>query len=172
MAEPYIGEIRIVSFNFAPKGWFDCNGQMLQAAQFKALFSVLGTRYGGDGKTTFALPNFPNAAAVGQGQGPGLTAYKVGDAGGASQVILNEAQLAGHTHQGYASRESADVQAPGPDRALARSTPGNAYQGEADAARMAPAATSTVGKTEPHNNMPPSLVFRFCIAYEGVYPDR
>lgn len=172
MAEPYIGEIRVFSFEFAPKDWLDCNGRLVPVAQYQRLFTVIGNRYGGDGRNTFATPNLQDMAALGQGQGQNLSPYRVGDTGGATEVTLTESQMPQHTHQGYCNREPAEIQAPASDRALSHSTPGNAYQGEADLVRMNPQTTSTVGAGKPHNNMPPVQVLRFCICHEGVYPNR
>lgn len=174
MADNFLGEIRVFSFSYAPVGWADCNGQTLPIPQNVQLFSLLGNRYGGDGRTNFALPDLQGAAVVSQGQGQGLLRYDVGDKGGAPDVTLRESEIPGHTHQGRASSEPADIQSPGPDRSLARSSPGFAYQGNAseDLVRMSPQASSTVGSGAPHNNMPPSQVLRYCIALQGIFPNR
>ncbi len=172
MAEPYVGEIRVVGFDYAPMGWLECDGALYPVGRFEALASIIGNRYGGDGKSNFAVPNFKDLAAVGQGQGPGLSPYRLAERGGVTQVTLEEGHVPLHTHQPFASNEPAEVQAPGPDRALARSTPGNAYQGEADLVEMNEAATSRVGEDASHNNLPPIQVLRFCIAHDGVFPPR
>lgn len=171
--DPFLAEIRAFSFKFPPKGWADCNGQMLPVSQNIALFSVIDKRFGGDGKTNFALPSLEGRAPVGQGQGPGLGPYEVGDEGGALAVTLKSTETA-HTHQAQASREAANVQAPGPDRALARSSPGYAYQGDASSelVKMNPQSTNFAGGDAPHSNISPCMVLRFCIALHGVYPDR
>lgn len=174
MAENFIGEIRIVGFPYAPKGWADCDGRLMPITQNTALFAILDKRFGGDGKQTFALPNFKGRAAVGQGKGEGLVNYDVGDQGGALEVTLKEAELPYHTHQGQASSNEANVQAPGPDRALARSTPGFAYQGntQEDMVKMSPQSTSSVGSGKAHTNISPCTVMRYCIALQGTFPPR
>lgn len=169
--DPYIGEIRVFSFSFAPKDWLDCDGRLVSTDQYTKLFSLLGYRYGGEGRS-FALPDLRDTAALCQGQGQNLSPYKLGDKGGTAEVTLKEQDLPVHTHQGYSNREPAEVQAPGPDRVLAHSTPGNAYQGPADLVRMNAQTASIAGSGAPHNNMPPAQVLRFCIAYEGEFPPR
>lgn len=171
--DPFIAEIRAFGFTYAPKGWAECSGQLLPVSQNIALFDLLGTRFGGDGKSNFALPNLNAKAPVGQGQGPGLSPYEVGDEGGTLTVTLKESETA-HTHQAQASKEPANVQAPGPDRALARSTPGYAYQGNtsSELVRMNPQSTNFAGADAAHSNISPCTVMRFCIALQGVFPDR
>jgi len=168
----FIGEIRVFSFSFAPYGWAECNGQTMPVRQNPQLFALLGTRYGGDGTNFFGLPNLRDATAINQGAGQGLSRYGVGDKGGTPEVTLREAEMATHTHQPQATNEPADLPTPGPDRALARSAPGYAYQGEIskDLVRMSPQSTTPVGSGGPHNNMAPSLVLRFCIALRGAVP--
>lgn len=172
MADNFVGEIRVFGFDFAPNGWADCNGQILPIPQNQKLFSLLGNRYGGDGKANFALPNLKDSTVISQGKGENLSPYGVGDKGGVFEVTLAEREMAIHTHQGQATTEPADIQAPGPDRALARSTPGYAYQGEVskDLVRMNPQTTTPVGSGGAHNNMPPAQVLRFCIAMVGEEP--
>lgn len=172
--DPFISEIRAFGFTFAPKGWAECGGQILPVPQNTALFKLLGNRFGGDGKATFALPDLKAKAPVGQGQGPGLAPYEVGDEGGALTVTLKEPEIA-HTHQATASSEPANVQAPGPDRALARSTPGYAYQGNttSELVKMHPQSTTTFsGGSGAHSNIAPCTVMRFCIALQGTFPDH
>ncbi len=172
MADNFLGEIRVFSFDFAPNGWAECNGQTLPIPQNQRLFSIIGNRFGGDGKANFALPNLKDSTVISQGKGENLSPYGVGDKGGVFEVILTEREMAIHTHQGQATTEPADVQAPGPDRSLARSTPGYAYQGEIsqDLVRMNPQSTTPVGSNGAHNNMPPAQVLRFCIALVGEAP--
>jgi microcystin-dependent protein len=173
--DPFVAEIRVFSFDFAPKGWAECSGQLLPVSQNKALFSLLEFRFGGDDKNVFRLPYLNAKAPVGQGQGPGMSLYEVGDEGGALTVQLKGPETA-HTHQAQASNEPAEVQAPGPDRVLARSTPGNAYQGNvanSDLVQMAPQSTTVVGvPNTTHNNISPCLALKFCIALQGIYPPR
>lgn len=172
--DPFIAEIRVFGFNFAPKGWAECNGQIMPISQNTALFSLLGTNFGGDGKSTFGLPNFQGSAAIGQGQGPGLSPYYVGEEGGAPTVTLLQTEIPIHTHQAKGTNEPAEVQAPAPDRALARSTPGFAWQSNTSSSLvpMNFQSTSIVGSSFPHNNMPPSMPLVFCIALQGIYPPR
>src|SRR4051812_47944794 len=132
MADPFVAEIRIFPFNFAPKGWAWCDGQLLPLSQNTALFSLLGTTYGGDGKSTFALPDIQGEAVVHPGQGQGLSEYVEGQQGGEQAVTLLQSEMPVHTHQGQASIDDAQFQAPAPDRALATSSPGFAYQSNAN----------------------------------------
>jgi len=157
--DPFIAEIRVFGFNFAPKGWAECDGQILPISQNTALFSLLGTNFGGDGKVTFGLPNFQGSAPIGQGEGPGLSPYYVGEEGGAPYVTLLQTEIPGHTHQAKGTNEVAEVQAPGPDRALSRSTAGSAWQSDTSTnlVQMSFESTSITGQSLPHNNMPPAM---------------
>src|SRR6201997_2505227 len=121
--DPFIAEIRIFPFNFAPNGWAQCNGQLLPISQNTALFSLIGVYYGGNGTTTFALPNLQGSSAMHQGQSPGGSLYIIGQTGGEQYVSLNDAQMPSHTHTMQASSPPADLNAPGPSNALARSSP-------------------------------------------------
>lgn len=172
--DPFVAEIRVFGFNFAPKGWAFCDGQILPISQNTALFSLLGTNYGGDGKSTFALPNFQGSAAIGQGEGSGLSPYFVGEEGGAPYVTLLQSEIPAHTHQAKAAPEAAEFQAPNPERALARSKPGFAWQSNSSSnlVQMSFQSTSFYGGSLPHNNLPPTQVLNFCIALQGVYPPR
>jgi microcystin-dependent protein len=172
--DPFLAEIRVFGFTFAPKGWAECNGQLLPISQNTALFSLLGINFGGDGRSTFGLPSLQGSAAIGQGQGSGLAPYYIGQSGGEPGVTLLQQEIPTHTHQAKAANEPAEVQAPAPDRALARSAPGYAYQGDASAnlVPMSFQSTSVVGSGFPHNNMPPAMPLMFCIALQGVYPQR
>jgi microcystin-dependent protein len=174
MADPFVAEIRVFGFNFAPKGWAFCDGQILPISQNTALFSLLGTNFGGDGKSTFGLPDFQGSAAIGQGEGSGLSPYFVGEEGGVPNVTLNQSEIPMHTHTAQASNEPAELQAPNPERALARSKPGFAYQSDSskNLVQMNFQSTTIVGSSLPHNNMPPFLTLNFCIALQGVYPPR
>lgn len=172
--DPYVAEIRVFGFNFAPKGWAFCDGQILPISQNTALFSLLGTNYGGDGKSTFALPNFQGSAAISQGEGSGLSPYFVGEEGGAPYVTLLQSEMPLHTHQAKAAAEAAEFQAPNPERALARSKPGFAWQSNSSSSlvQMNFQSTTLYGGSLPHNNLPPAQVLNFCIALQGVYPPR
>ena len=174
MTDPFYAEIRVVGFNFAPKGWATCDGQLLPISQNTALFSLLGTYSGGDGKSTFALPDIAGQAVVAPGQGPGLAEYVVGEYGGESHVSLLTSEMPAHGHQAQAAADPGELQAPAPDRALARSSPGFAYQSDSatNLVTMDPQATAVTGGSVPHNNMPPALVMKFVISLSGVFPSR
>ncbi len=171
MSEPFVGEIRMFGFSFAPLGWALCNGQLLPISQNTALFSLLGTTYGGDGRTTFALPDMRSRVPVCQGQGAGLSSYAEGQAGGAETVTLAAAQMPGHTHSVKASSSAAASDQPG-GRALARSYSG-IYAAEPDATTvMNPTMLGDAGGSEPHANIQPYLTVNFCIALTGIFPSR
>lgn len=174
MADPFVAEIRIFPFNFAPKGWAWCNGQLMPLSQNTALFSLLGTTYGGNGKSNFALPDLQGRAPMHPGQGPGLSLHDLGETGGSETVALLESEIPAHTHQLRAdTADPADVQAPQPAVGLARSFGGNAYLSPAASPTpMASNALVPAGGDQPHNNMQPYLTFYFCIALQGVFPPR
>ena len=172
--DPFVAEIRIFPFNFAPKGWAFCDGQILPLSQNTALFSLLGTSYGGDGKSNFALPNLQGAAPVAQGQGPGLSQYFVGENSGTDYVTLVQPEMPGHTHDLQGDGNAFDGVAFSPSGAL----PGNAgsnniYSTNAPApVAMNVAMVSIAGGGQPHNNMMPYLTLNYCIALQGVFPPR
>jgi microcystin-dependent protein len=174
MADPFVAEIRIFPFNFAPKGWAWCDGQLLPLAQNTALFSLLGTTYGGNGMSTFALPDLQGRAPMHPGHGPGLSLHDLGEVGGAESVTLLESEIPAHGHALLANADLADLQMPGSSRSLARAQNGNAYAVAAGAPLVAMAAESLTptGGDLPHNNMMPYLTFCFCIALQGVFPPR
>jgi microcystin-dependent protein len=172
MADPFIAEIRIFGFNFAPRNWAFCDGQLLPIAQNTALFSLLGTYFGGNGVSTFALPNLQGRAAMSHGQGPGLSPRFLGESGGAAAVTLTSAQLPSHTHAVNVA-SGAGGQA---DRANARGNvlgiPADATYAAGAQVAMGPTSVGFTGGGQPHNNMPPYLVMNFCIALQGVFPPR
>ncbi len=173
MADPFVAEIRIFPFNFAPKGWAWCDGQLLPLSQNTALFSLLGTTYGGDGKSNFALPDLQGRAPMHPGQGPGLSLHDLGETGGSETVSLLESEIPAHSHGLRASSDAADLFGPGPQTSLASSTGGTAYQpSNANLVMMAPEVLAPAGGDQPHNNMQPYLTFYFCIALQGVFPPR
>jgi microcystin-dependent protein len=173
MADPFVAEIRILPFNiFAPKGWAFCNGQLLPISQNTALFSLLGTVYGGDGKSTFALPDLQGSAAMHPGQGQGLSLRDLGQIGGVESVTLLISEIPFHTHNIMASTEIADIQIPTADAAFARSSGGNAFAAAASGATMAPQMLAPAGGSLPHNNMQPYLTLSFCIALQGIFPSQ
>jgi microcystin-dependent protein len=178
MSDEYVGEIRLVGFNFAPVGWAFCQGQLLPISQNTALFSLLGTFYGGNGTSTFALPNLQGCVIVGQGQGPGLSPYEIGQAGGASSVTFNVNELPSHNHNVPASATAGHGGVPGPTVALGSGGRGSqpiyatpSAQG-ASPATMAAAECGSAGGSQPHNNMMPYLVLNYIIAVAGIFPTR
>jgi microcystin-dependent protein len=173
VADPFVAEIRIFPFNFAPTGWAFCDGQVMPISQNTALFSLLGTTYGGNGKSTFALPDLQGRAGIQAGQGQGLSDYSLGEQGGTESVVLQESQIPAHAHTVRSSTSPGDLTSPGPDRALGQSMGGFAYQTAASpTTAMAPEAITDAGASMPHNNMMPYLTLNFCIALQGVFPPR
>ena len=175
MADPYVAEIRIFPFNFAPRGWAVCDGQLMPISQNTALFSLLGTTHGGDGKSIFALPNMQGNAPMAPGQGPGLSLHDLGETGGTETVTLLQTEIPAHTHSMRAHNlDPADVQNPTPQTSLAQSSQGNAYNATTATGMvpLAPQALGPAGGSQPHNNMQPYLTLSFCIALQGVFPPR
>lgn len=170
--DPFVAEIRIFPFNFAPKGWAFCDGQILPLSQNTALFSLLGTTYGGDGKSNFALPNMQGNAPMHLGQGPGLSLHDLGETGGSDTVSLLESEIPSHSHQLRAISDSADQPVPSSARSLARSSGGFAWNPTFTPTAMSGNALAPAGGDQPHNNMQPYLTLNFCIALQGVYPPR
>ncbi len=164
MSTPYLAEIRIFSFNFPPKGWAFCNGQLLPINQNQALFSLLGTTYGGDGVTNFKLPNLQASAPIHFGAG-----FALGQFGGEASHTLVSSELPMHTHPVVASSNVADQGSPQNNYWAVESS--NAYSGNADST-MAPQSLSMIGGSQPHDNMPPYLTLSFCIALTGIFPSQ
>lgn len=173
MSEPFIAEIRIFAGNFAPRSWAFCDGQLLPISQNTALFSLIGTTYGGDGRTTTALPNLQGRAPMHPGRGPGLTDRRLGERGGVEMVTLSEAQMPNHTHTLRAVTEFGDLFGPS-DRSLARSRSGSIYQTNTSASlvSMNEQALPNAGGSQAHNNLQPFLAINFIIALQGLYPSR
>jgi microcystin-dependent protein len=173
MADPFVAEIRIFPFNFAPKGWAWCDGQLMPLSQNTALFSLLGTTYGGDGKSNFALPDLQGRAPMHPGQGPGLSLHDLGETGGSETVTLLESEIPAHAHGMMAVSQPGDLADP-VGRSFARAASGNPYQSTTNASivQMAPEALAPAGGDQPHNNLQPYLTFYFCIALQGVFPPR
>ena len=174
MADPFVAEIRIFPFNFAPRGWAFCDGQLLPISMNTALFSLLGTTYGGDGKSNFALPNLQGNAPMHPGQGPGLSLHDLGETGGSDTVSLLESEIPAHAHTLQAQTSPASLEVGAPDRSLARSTGGFAFKQTpfTNLVSMSSSALTPAGGDAPHNNMMPYLTLTFCIALQGVYPPR
>ncbi|MBK9375497.1 MAG: phage tail protein [Holophagales bacterium] len=173
MADPFVAEIRIFPFNFAPRGWAWCDGQILPLSQNTALFSLLGTTYGGNGKSNFALPDLQGRAPMHPGQGPGLSLHDLGETGGSETVTLLESEIPAHAHSLRAATDIADLQTPSAARVLARSQNANAYRNTSqNLTPLAPEALTPAGGDQPHNNLQPYLTFYFNIALQGVFPPR
>ncbi len=173
MAEPFVAEIRIFGFDFAPKGWAHCDGQLLPLSQNTALFSLLGTTYGGNGITTFALPDLRERAPMQPGAGPGLSPHILGEAGGRRDVTLLTSELPQHGHPVQATSLLANSRDPA-GRTLARSVGVSVWSepGAAASAGLHPTALSAAGNSLPHDNMQPYLSTNFCIALQGIFPPR
>jgi microcystin-dependent protein len=174
MADPFVAEVRIFPFQFAPKGWAFCDGQILPISQNTALFSLLGTTYGGNGQSTFALPDMQSNAPMHPGQGKGLSLHDLGEVGGSQFVTLLESEMPAHNHlaQSY-DVDPADNRIPAPNMALG--TPGTGFiydPTNAQLGTMALQAIAPAGSSLPHNNMQPFLTLSFCIALQGVFPPR
>ena len=169
MSEPFIGEIRLFPYTFAPRGWAFCHGQVLPIAQHTALFALLGTTYGGNGTVTFALPDLRGRVPVSAGQGPGLGEYFLGETGGAEQVALRVAQLPAHAHRMAVNATSSAADSPD-DRFLGRTPRESTYAATSDGRRLNPGAITRSGGGQPHENRPPHLVLNYCIALEGIFP--
>jgi microcystin-dependent protein len=170
MSDPFLGEIKTVGFTFAPRGWADCNGALIPISQNSALFALLGVNYGGNGINNYALPDLRNRVPIGQFQGPGLSNYNIGQTAGQSTVTLDAAAIPAHSH-------SVGVSASGADRSNAQ---GNRlgvatdpiYSVAAANATLATASVAASGGSQPHNNVMPSLVLRYIIALQGIFPSR
>ena len=171
MSEPFVGEIRMFAGNFAPRGWAFCDGQLLAVSQNDALFSLLGTIYGGDGRTTFGLPEMRGRIPVHPGSGPGLTPRRLGEKAGTEKETLTVNQLPSHRHAMQASTDAADNASP-QGRVNAQSAVVDQYiQDDPDQA-LASAAVSSVGGSRSHTNLMPTLCINFIIALVGIYPSR
>lgn len=170
--DPFVAEIRIFPFNFPPRGWAWCDGQLLPLSQNTALFSLLGTTYGGNGKSNFALPDLQGRAPMHPGQGPGLSLHDLGETGGSETVSLLESEIPSHSHNLMASNQPAEDRAPA-DETLARSVGASLYQTTTTGLQpMSGNALAPAGGDQPHNNMQPYVTFYFNIALQGVYPPR
>ena len=169
-AEPFLGEIMLVPYNFAPRGWAFCNGQILSIAQNTALFSLLGTTYGGNGQTTFALPDLRGRCALSSGQGPGLSQYDLGEVTGTESVTLTSTQIPPHPHTVGAVDD--DAASATPTNALLANITAKGYSKAAANTTMSPAMIGGGGGGQPHANLQPLLVLNYCIALEGIFPSR
>jgi microcystin-dependent protein len=178
MAEPFLGQITVFPYSFPPYGWMDCAGQLLSVAQYSALFNLLGTTYGGNGTTTFGLPDLQGRIPLGQGQSPGGSNYEMGEIDGLEGVTLAVTTIPSHTHGLSATGSDGQTNNPA-GKVLAKATTtgrdgpqGNIYNAATPNTALTPASVGTAGGSLPHNNIQPSLVLRYCIAVSGVYPAR
>jgi microcystin-dependent protein len=171
MADPFVAEIRIFPFNFAPKGWAWCDGQLLPLSQNTALFSLLGTTYGGDGKSNFALPDLQGRASMHPGQGPGLSLHDLGETGGSETVTLLESEIPAHSH-GMSVSSQLGLENQVTDQLFAMGDGINLYAPANSLTSMSDQALALAGGDQPHNNLQPYLTFYFCIALQGVFPPR
>ncbi len=172
MTDPFVAEIRIFPFNFAPKGWAFCNGQLLPISQNTALFALLGTYYGGDGKSTFALPDLQGMVPMQPGQGAGLSLRDLGETSGVESLTLLQSEIPAHAHSMAADTlDLADTNTPNPNAVYALSSGGTLYQTSANT-DLNFQTLSLAGGGLPHNNMQPYLTLNFCIALQGIFPSR
>ena len=174
MTEPFIGEIQLFGFNFAPRGWASCNGATLAIQQNTALFALLGTNYGGNGQTTFQLPNFVNRAGCNQGQGPGLTPRTIGEVFGSNSVTLTQGEMPAHGHTLTAYNQPTGTlrtSTPAPSNFLGIPTLSNPFIGGVPPnVQFAPVMCGPAGGGQPHENRQPYLASNFCIALQGIFP--
>jgi microcystin-dependent protein len=171
MSEPFIAEIRIFASNFAPRGWAFCDGQRLPIAQNTALFSLVGTTFGGDGRTDFGLPDLRGRTTMHPGRGPGLTDRLLGESGGQGSVTLTQAQMPAHNHSARATQSEGTSATPA-GNTWARDEAGDAYRNDTANVSMSDETLAVAGSSQSHNNLQPYLVLNFIIALEGLYPSR
>ncbi|UVO55771.1 phage tail protein [Sphingomonas sp. SUN039] len=179
MSSPFVAEIRLMGFNFAPRGWAQCNGQLLPISQNTALFSLLGTTYGGNGTSTFGLPNLQGNLAGGPGQGPGLSQRFIGEQDGSATVTLLSTEIPSHTHNLQAKNSTASSPTAAGNALAKGAYPNGAtngsialYQTAAPDVQMNAQAVQLQGGNQPHNNLMPYLTLNYCIALQGVFPPR
>lgn len=175
MTQPYVGEVRLFPYNFAPLGWLDCDGSLQSIAEYEVLFNLIGTTYGGDGLTTFALPNMSSRIPVQQGTGPGLGNYVLGQVAGTEQVTVAPGQLPAHSHAFNAVDSAASATAPANSLQLGSVSGDTLYTSSTTgiaSGTLAAAAVGSVGGTQPHDNTMPTLTVRYCIACFGIYPTQ
>jgi microcystin-dependent protein len=171
VADPFVAEIRIFGFNFAPTGWAQCDGQLMPISQNTALFALLGTYYGGDGKSNFALPNLQGSAPMNQGQSGGTSDRFIGEASGSEGITLLQTEMPAHSHALNAVESTATARQP-PNQMFAVGEAMSLYRSAPPNTTMNPNMLATSGGSLPHNNMQPYLTFNFCIALQGVFPPR
>ncbi|MFG6489718.1 phage tail protein [Roseateles sp. BYS78W] len=170
--DPFVAEIRVMPFNFAPQGWARCDGQLMPISQNTALFSLVGTYYGGDGRSNFALPDLRDSFAMSSGQGNGLSPRDLGESAGSATVTLLGTEMPSHTHTLMAGTTPASTSPAGNVMAPTASGGGNVYRTPGTLAPMAVAAIGVAGGSQPHENRQPCLGLTFCIALQGIFPSR
>lgn len=172
MSEPFVAEIRVLPYNFAPRGWARCDGQLMPISQNTALFSLVGTFYGGNGTSTFGLPDLRSSFAMGAGQGPGLSPRVVGESDGTPTVTLLAAQMPGHSHALMAGITPASTSPAGTVMTPTATGGGNVYRAPGATTPMAVESVAPTGGGQPHENRQPYLGLTFCIALQGIFPPR
>ncbi len=175
MSQPYVGEIRLFGFGRTPNGWQACDGSLLSIAEYEVLFALIGTTYGGDGQTTFAVPDLRGRIPVHQGQGPGLSNYVIGQVSGTETVTLIPNQIPAHSHAVVATTAAATTGTPGPTvipGAVANQTVYVTDTAGGTPFTLAPQAIGTAGGSQPHENCMPTLTVQFCIAWAGIFPSQ
>ena len=174
MSSPFVAEIRIFPYTFAPRGWAYCSGQIMPISQNTALFSLLGTTYGGDGRTNFALPNLQGSFPIQSGTGPGLSNYVLGQVGGATTTTLTSQQLPAHTHGMNAQNSGGSSVSPTGNYTaqIGLRGAGLIYGSDATTTALSAKAVTPVGGSQPHNNLPAFLTLSYCIALQGIFPPR
>ena len=175
MTQPYVGEIRLFPYNFAPNGWFDCDGSLISIAEYQVLYTLLGTTYGGDGQSTFAVPDMRSRIPIHQGQGQGLSPYVLGQKAGTESVTLLPQNLPAHSHILTVTSSGANTGTPSSTVELGAISGDSLYSNNVAGitpVAMASTAVSITGGTSPHDNLMPTLAVRFCIAWAGVFPSQ
>lgn len=180
MAEPFLSQIACFGFNFAPRDWALCQGQLMPIQQATALFSLLGVNFGGDGKTTFGLPNLQGSAPIGYGQGPGLPDYAIGESGGVGTVTLTQSEMGVHNHSFNATSDAATTTVSSGNQfgkarkgsPVAGFTSGLIYSPGNPTTALSPGSVQPAGGNLPHTNMQPYLALNYCIALSGIFPSR
>jgi microcystin-dependent protein len=175
MSAPYVGEIRLFGFSRVPIGWLPCNNSLQPISEYETLFTLIGTTYGGDGQTTFAMPNLCGRVPIHQGTGPGLSTYVIGQSAGSENITLLPTQMPTHTHPYLATTGLANTASVGPAVELGAIVGDTMYATDLSGAtgiRTSPASTSTSGSTVMHDNTMPTLTVQYCIAWAGIFPSQ
>jgi microcystin-dependent protein len=172
LSDPFLGEIRMFGFNFAPRGWATCSGQTMPINQNTALFSLIGTYYGGNGTTTFNPPDLRSRVPLNQGQGPGLSPYTIGQQGGTENTVLQQSNMPAHNHTVSPGANDSPATATRPGGAVLARTTAAIYATASDGTTMANSTTSTNGSNQPFSTVQPYLAINFCIALQGIFPSR